>query len=221
MINERFGRLIVISQGESRNWRTYWKCKCDCGKEIEVMGKLLRNGGTKSCGCLRGEKRGNQLRTHGMSESRIYNIWTIMKERCLKKYSTSYKNYGNRGIKICEEWLKFENFYKWSLENGYTEILEIDRINVNGNYEPNNCRWVTTKENANNRRNSRYITIEGITKTIRQWENEYNICPGTMSARVKSGWTGKKLLAPAIKGRNQYSTNIEEVETITISTEGI
>lgn len=148
---QRFGRLIVIERDRTKK-ATYWNCLCECGNKISVMGKYLRNGKTTSCGCYHKEMLSQRSKTHGLTGKRLYRIWANMKNRCLNKNVNCFPYYGGRGIAICDEWLQFDNFMKWSLSNGYDEKLTLDRINNNGNYEPLNCRWVTMKEQCQNRR---------------------------------------------------------------------
>jgi hypothetical protein len=164
---ERFGRLTVIRrEPNSKGGQARWLCKCDCGKETIVLGtELRRNGarkGTKSCGCfmLEQSKANGSKYKHNRSFSRQYHIWRGMKIRCYNPKAKDYKNYGGRGISICDEWRdNFQAFYDWAMANGYRDDLSIDRIDVNGNYEPSNCRWATSKEQANNRRNPKEFPI--------------------------------------------------------------
>lgn len=160
LTNKRFGRLSVISKyGHTAYGRITWLCGCDCGNECIVSGDSLKSGKTRSCGCIR--KEGNQT-THGMSYTKLYNSYRAMKERCHLPSHVAYKNYGGRGITVCEVWRNsFEAFADWSMANGYKDGLTIDRIDVNGNYEPTNCRWATRKEQANNTRKNNISKKEG------------------------------------------------------------
>ncbi|MEE1303121.1 MAG: hypothetical protein UHD64_10100 [Bacteroidales bacterium] len=146
---QKFGRLTAIKPcGKTNAGNVLWLCKCDCGKETTVPTQHLRSGNTKSCGCFNSEVASRTFTKTGHSNSRLYRIWRNMKRRCNDKNFKAYKNYGEKGIKICFEWLEFENFYNWAIFNGYRDDLTIDRINVNGDYEPNNCQWITRSENT-------------------------------------------------------------------------
>lgn len=158
MIGKRFGRLTVIEEAQKRkNKFVCWVCKCDCGNITKpVKGARLRNGETKSCGCLWSETMLRIHTVHGLCGTRVYSIWDNMIQRCTNSKRPQFKDYGGRGINVCDEWKNdFQAFYDWAMSHGYADNLTIDRIDVNGNYEPSNCRWVTMKVQQNNRRNNR------------------------------------------------------------------
>lgn len=196
LTGKRFGRLTVIRQdGIASNMQSMWLCKCDCGNIKRIMYSNLTTASIKSCGCLRNEKK----KWKNQKEyQRLFSIFRGIKGRCYNHNDPAYKNYGARGIRVCEDWLKtkglgFSNFYNWAIQNGYQDDLSIDRIDVNGNYEPSNCRWATAKEQSNNKRNNRVINYQGETYTLTQLSEKLNIKITTLSWRLAHGWEEKDL----------------------------
>ena len=153
-----FGKLTVLREnGRDKHNKVLWLCRCECGNEVTVRGDSLRNEHTTSCGCYRRERVVETSTTHGMCKTRIYSVWKSMLKRVgvHKGVDEETKRlYQDRGITVCDEWLVFENFRDWALSHGYSDDLEIDRVNNDAGYCQENCRWVTPKENINNRRNT-------------------------------------------------------------------
>lgn len=186
---QTFGRLHVLGVDDRESRHTYFLCQCDCGNIISTRSDALTSGATVSCGCKKREQDRVNLtahHSHKMSGSRIYGTWIGMKMRCYNKRDTKYYRYGGRGISVCDEWRNsFKSFYEWSIENGYSEELTIDRINNDGNYEPSNCRWSTMSEQCNNRSSCVYLTIGNSTRTITEWCSIFEVDPSVVFARHK------------------------------------
>ena len=191
LTNQRFGRLIAIQPyGKTPNGNITWLCRCDCGNEhIAASGKLLQ-GKVKSCGCYAKVAKGRNLVKHGLTvggKPRIFTVWNDMKARCLNPNNISFKHYGGRGITVCEEWLTFSNFYEWALANGYNDNLQIDRINNDGNYEPDNCRFVTRKQNIWNQPNTKIIACNGISLPLSEWARTLHCAKETIYKAIDKG----------------------------------
>lgn len=207
LTGRRFGRLTVIERAcHEDKRRVYWVCRCDCGNYSIVAGDDLKSGGTSSCGCLEREnlERISKMSVHGMSKSKLHRVWRMMKDRCSNTKNKKYRIYGGRGIAVCEEWLNdFQTFYDWSMDNGYMEGLSIDRIDVNGNYCPENCRWATPKQQSNNTRNNHFLHHNGEAHTISEWAEITGIERCTISARInRYGWPIEKALTEPVKQRS-------------------
>lgn len=167
----KYGDWIVLKCAPKYKYQSAkWICRCKCGKESIVRGSDLRNGKSKNCGCVTRNRFKNMIRKHGLDGTRINRIYWSMKERCYNQNHHKYSRYGGRGITMCDAWKNdFMAFYNWAIANGYKDNLTIDRINNNGNYEPSNCRWATTKEQANNTSRNIRVSYKGITHTVAEW----------------------------------------------------
>lgn len=188
LTGQRFGRLTVLGLDEEKSTRkTYWVCQCDCGTVKSCRSDSLKAGNIVSCGCKKREQDKINLtkhHSHLQSGTRLYEAWQGMKKRCYNDHDSRYANYGGRGIKVCDEWKNdFAAFYEWSLNNGYSEELTIDRIDVNGNYEPSNCRWANVKEQCNNRTSNINIKIGNSVRTLTEWCEIFDLDYNTVNRR--------------------------------------
>ncbi len=162
----KFGCWTALEGAErNKHGAATWLCRCDCGREVVVAGNNLRRGISMGCVSCALKDNANRL-THGGAGTRLFGIWTALRQRCGNKNASNYKYYGGRGIAVCKEWSAFVAFRDWALANGYKEDLSIDRINNDGNYEPENCRWATAKQQQRNGRHNDHITINGRTRTL-------------------------------------------------------
>lgn len=201
IIGNRYGKLIVIEKTEERkNNKVVWKCRCDCGNITYSVKSQLDSGYKKSCGCLREDnkfkvfnvpvnKKPILINNINIYNTRLYKIYRGIKDRCYNSNNKSYKYYGSKGIKLCDNWKDyFEEFYKWSLNNGYSDELTIDRIDNNGSYEPNNCRWVSQKVQCNNKSNNAYVKYKGQKYTYSEFEYKFKIPQKNISKLIKRGY---------------------------------
>ena len=210
LVGMKFGRLTVMDREppKSKKAKGLWVCKCECGNVIKVNTSALKSGNTTSCGCKRKETL-RQLRTkHGESDTRLYKVWSSMKNRCYNAKDVEYKNYGGRGITVCDEWKdSFVNFSQWAYENGYNKDAPkgqctIDRIDVNGCYEPENCRWVNWHIQMNNKRNNRILTYNGESHTLAEWCEIVNIPYNCLKSRLnKLHWSVEKTLTTPTRNK--------------------
>jgi hypothetical protein len=199
---DRFGKLVVIEEAASRwyklpSGRLYRvrvvKCKCDCGNEVVVELGSLRSEHTSSCGCGRLEK----ITTHGLTEHKLYRIWAEMKARCCNPKQQFFHRYGGRGITVCEEWIDdFKAFHDWAMDNGYREGLQIDRIDNNKGYFPDNCRFVTCQENANNKETNLMLVFDNITASLADHCRRLRLKYKTVRTRIKRlNWSAERALS--------------------------
>lgn len=191
LTNQVFGRLTAIRySNHEQGTRPLWICKCSCGKEISVIPASLINGKTKSCGCLKRTARKTHGAVIGGRATKTYAIWSAMRQRCENPKCKGYSNYGGRGIKVCPRWIKYENFLADMGEK--PEGKSLDRFpNNDGNYEPGNCRWATSKEQMNNTRLTTKLTIEGVTKPLSEWAEESQVSKPTLAFRLRRKWNPK------------------------------
>lgn len=185
------GPVIVIGKSKTKKRKALFKCSC--GKEFEAIILQVKSGNTKSCGCLRDSKikqQGLKNAVHGKRNHPLYKMWAGMIRRCSDPKDFGYKNYGGRGIKVCDRW-KNINLFIEDTYSSYVTGLELDRIDVNGNYEPHNCRWVTRKQNMNNMRRNRIVEYNGISRTVSEWSDELNIPYKRLLARLNN-WDVEK-----------------------------
>lgn len=193
LTGQHLGRWTVIEYVGNTRTVAWWKCRCDCGTVRIVNGRRLRDGTSKSCGCLRREL----MSKHGASNTRLYGIWTNMKGRCNNPNAEGYKDYGGRGIQVCKEWAHdFSVFQEWAMSHGYQETLSIDRVDVDGNYCPENCRWASMKEQQNNKRTNVFCEIDGETMTLAQWAEYANLPKYEIYDRWRRGKRGHDLIRP-------------------------
>ena len=192
IVGKKFNKLLVLEldhikphPNPTKGVFYYYKCQCECGNTTVTRRERIIGGETKSCGCI--SKRAT---THGLSNTRLFRIWRGIKTRCNNSNSPEYNRYGARGIKVCQEWLDdFMNFYNWAMSNNYSDDLTIDRIDVNGDYCPDNCRWATPSEQANNKRNNRIVEYKGQKYTLKQLSVKYNINWHTLLGRLEANWS--------------------------------
>jgi hypothetical protein len=201
--NDKYERLTIaeLSRKKGTRGEKYYECKCECGAKVTVSMRHLISGHTKSCGCYLRERsiENGRKGTHHKSKTKLFRIWTGMQTRCFNPNHEQYHNYGGRGISICTEWLGkegFEKFYNWAVSNGYAEGLTIERMDVDGNYEPTNCTWITSREQQLNRRDTVFIAYNGKTQPLKRWAEELGVLYITLYWRYKhSGWPLEKIMS--------------------------
>jgi hypothetical protein len=200
---QKFGKLTALEPvGKNKKRCVLWRCICECGNESVVASDALSSGRIKSCGCLRLENLRRAFKEngghcqHGMHGTRLYSSWRGMLNRCQNTSDPEkFQTYGGRGISVCQEWHEFEPFRKWALQNGYAAELTLDRIDVNGDYCPENCRWATPKQQARNRRDN--VTYQG--RCLAEWAEEVGIGYQTLRKRIEAGWTWERALSTPVR----------------------
>lgn len=204
LTGKKFGKLQVLEKDYSHgNHETWWLCQCDCGNIKSVRQSPLVNYRVSSCGCYKRELLIKKHYIHGLTDSRLHIIWMAMRQRCNIETNKLFRYYGGRGIKVCDEWNKdFISFYNWAIKNGYQDNLTIDRIDVNGDYEPSNCCWIPQKEQCRNRRNTIYVTHDGQKKPLSEWAEILEIPYSRLIQRYKNGWNEEELFLEKRKKNN-------------------
>lgn len=215
LTGKRYGNLEVIKLVvDEPGKKKKWLCKCDCGNVCIVAGSNLRNGHTKSCIECGHKVVAKKKTVHGETGTKLYLVWRAVLNRCENPKSKSYCDYGKRGIHLCEEWHNPKIFFDWAHKSGYEDGLEIDRINVNGDYCPENCRWITKQENANNKRNNKVVEYAGEKKTLAEWARFYNVNYKNLSRNLKKGYTlieavnREKMGDRTHRGSKQWNKNL-------------
>lgn len=201
LTGRKFSRLTVIERVYRNRPGTFWLCECDCGNIRIVQASKLKNGMTKSCGCWSKElqeKFAHRWDGHIKStrcEGKLYRTWSGMRSRCTNTKDPHYRRYGARGISVCEEWDSFDAFKEWSEKNGFAEGLSIDRIDNDKGYSPDNCRWATPVQQATNRSTSRFIVVNGVSKTISEWSRITGVARSTIAYRADKGLQGEEIIS--------------------------
>ena len=202
LTGRKYNRWTVIGYDKERSTRDnkYWICQCECGTIKSLWRGNIVNGNSKSCGCWNKEAARNRKNAHHESKTRLYNVWVKMRSRCNDPKDKSYPRYGGRGITVCKEWENYFSFKEWAIKTGYDKDAKfgqctIDRINVNGNYQPDNCRWISMKEQCYNRRSNRRITYHGETLTATEWEKKLGYRKGTIIKRLHNGWSEERAVS--------------------------
>lgn len=204
LTGQRFGRLtvqeLVQRDSAANGYVTKWKCRCDCGGTTITRTACLRNGTTRSCGCLRSELSAARKRVHNGKGTRLYAIWKGICSRCHNTHRSCYDRYGGRGISMCDEWRDFATFREWAHANGYNDKLSIDRIDNNGGYTPENCRWVDDYAQAHNKRNNRIIEFQNEKLCLAEWGRRLGCNGQVISDRLKRGWSVQQALTTPVGG---------------------
>lgn len=207
LTGQKFGRLTVLERAKNNTrGQSMWRCKCDCGNTWTGLGTSLISGNTQSCGCLAREMLIKRNTVHSLHGTRLYGIWVRMRQRCNDENCTDYISYGARGIAICKDWDDYRSFHRWALANGYKDNLTIERIDVNGNYEPNNCKWISPAAQARNKTNNHKITYNGQTKTLAEWAEILGIKSSLLRYRLRN-WGVERAFTTPIRRQRDAASN--------------
>ena len=201
LMGKVFGRWTVLGFSHCNGRVKYWQCKCACGTLKAVRQESLTSGRSTSCGCYHRElaaEIGNRSRTHGDFGTRLYGIWAAMKRRCLNQHTKFYRDYGGRGITVCDDWMKYTKFNDWATSTGYVEGLSIERIDVNGNYCPENCMWIPRCKQCANRRNSVRIEYNGTQYSLREIADITGLKLRTIKGRYERGCSPDEIFDPIL-----------------------
>lgn len=201
LTGKRYGNLTVLGLAvDIPGKKKKWLCKCGCGNKVVVAGSNLQSGHTKHCQKCGYEIMSDKRSKHKKAHTKLYYVWNGMINRCENPSVKAYCDYGARGILVCEEWHESKNFFDWAISNGYKEGLQIDRIDVNGNYCPENCRWVSREENANNKRNNKIIECNGETRTLAEWARHFGVNYKNLSRNLKKGYSLEEAVSREKRG---------------------
>lgn len=212
LTGQRFGRLTVLREFGRRNNQVCWECRCDCGNIIYVRSYDLRSGHTKSCGCYQIETSTENIKAFhvlqgfdGRTQHPTYQVWKDMMRRCYDPHNSNYANYGGRGISVCEEWKDLQIFQQWALSHGFKKNLQLDRIDNDGNYVPENCRFVTRMENCNNKRNNHLVQFHGEVRTLAEWSRILDIPYRAIIQRLRRGWSVERTFTERFHSKKSHS----------------
>lgn len=207
LTGKNFAKFKVIKRVQDRiepsgRKKTEWLCHCECGKQFVAESSNISSGNTNSCGCYKKQRILEETTRHGMSHTQVHNCWCAIRQRCENPACKCFHTYGGRGIKVCDRWQTFENFLA---DMGYPPMpkMSIDRIDVNGDYEPGNCRWATAKEQQRNRRNNLRITISGETLLLSELSDRSGISYATIRERIRAGWTAERAVTEPVRKFNR------------------
>jgi len=218
LTGQKFGRWNVIRYSHHRGGKSIWVCQYDCGTVREVQGCHMRAGRSRSCGCLEHELLMERNTTHGKNKTPLHYLWLGVKDRCYNKNDKAYKNYGGRGITVCDEWrTNFLAFESWALKNGYQKGLTLDRIDNEKGYSPDNCRFADRITQANNKRSNHRLTVNGRTQTVMQWAKEMGLNESVIRNRLKRGWSEHDAVMIPVRTftrAHDYKTNRDSLEVV-------